>query len=104
MFAGLISTALAAVNTTQEFYVRSQVISGPAKFADLYLSVYHTGAGMNDLTLAGKDIASKAFINSTQLQWDLGTPDIPWGISLTSAANYVAWQSITVNAGYGDTG
>lgn len=36
LFAGLVSTALAAVNTTQEFYVRSQVISGPAKFADLY--------------------------------------------------------------------
>lgn len=67
-------------------------------------AVYHTGAGMNDLVLGSKAGASKAFLNSTQLQWDLGTPDIPWGISLTSAANYVAWQSITVNAGFGDTG
>lgn len=36
MFAGLISTALAAVNTTQEFFVRSQVVSGPDKFGGLY--------------------------------------------------------------------
>lgn len=42
MFAGLVSTALAAVNTTQEFFVRSQVVSGPDKFGGLYRKLrYH---------------------------------------------------------------
>lgn len=59
---------------------------------------------MNDIALTGKDTASKAYFNSTQLQWDLGTPDFPWGLSLTTATNYVAWQTTTMGAGYGDTG
>lgn len=66
--------------------------------------MYHTAAGRNDVTLRNKEVASKAFLNSTQLQWDLGTPDIPWGVTLTSADNYVAWQSVTVDAGYGEAG
>lgn len=36
LFAGLISTALGAVNSTQEFHIRSQVVSGPERFGNLY--------------------------------------------------------------------
>lgn len=36
LFAGLLSTALAAVNTTQEFLIHSQVLDGPARFGGLY--------------------------------------------------------------------
>ncbi|RPA97348.1 hypothetical protein L873DRAFT_1809888, partial [Choiromyces venosus 120613-1] len=66
------------------------------------MTVYHTGAGINDLTFRAEP-GSKAFLNETQLQWDLNTPDIPWGTYFSSPINYVAWKETTADIGYGLT-
>ena len=40
-----------------EYYLRSQLArtGGPARFANLYVQAYHTGAGLNDVVLLERD-------------------------------------------------
>ncbi|KAI9718883.1 MAG: hypothetical protein M1812_003767 [Candelaria pacifica] len=94
------ATNTSALNTTQEYLLRTQVIyGGPYRFNGLYLSAYHTGAGLNDATLV-RDNGIHGFINDTHQEFDLGS-QFPWGLTLATDTNYAGWQFVYVNAGLG---
>ncbi|KAI9697997.1 MAG: hypothetical protein M1836_004350 [Candelina mexicana] len=94
------ATNTSALNTTQEYFLKTEVIyGGPYRFDGLYLSAYHTGAGLNDATL-GPDHGIRGFLNGTRQRFDLGT-EFLWGLSLASNFNYAGWQFVYVNSGYG---
>lgn len=67
----------------------------------LYVYGYHTGAGLNDAVLS-PDVgtASPAFLNGTNVQFDLDTP-FPWGLYMLPQNNYGAWEPVQINTGYG---
>ena len=78
--ATLASTAYSALNTTQEYRLRTSIKAhqrGKAHFNDLWLQAYHTGAGLDDATFTTNATAgSKGFLNATSSaqEFDLGTP------------------------------
>ncbi|BCR87189.1 uncharacterized protein ACHE_31176A [Aspergillus chevalieri] len=89
--------------TTKKFHLKTTA-SDASAHNNLYVYAYHTGAGLNDAVLsANADDASKAFVNGTNVQFDLGTP-FPWGVNMVGATNYGAWQPVQINTGYGTSG
>lgn len=120
-----------AAITTKKFHLKTS--SNSDSHNNLYVYAYHTGAGLNDAVLsANADDASKAFVNGTNVQFDLGTP-FPWGVNMVGATNYggkspflgldcafsqntpgvrkcadggerAAWQGVQINTGYGTSG
>ncbi|KKY13453.1 hypothetical protein UCRPC4_g06973 [Phaeomoniella chlamydospora] len=102
----LASSAIASPLTKREstFYLQTSLRNGSTDTTkeNLYLEAYHTGAGFNDATLNSFDTAAKAFLNGTNLQFDLGQGDeYPWGLVLYADTNYAAWDPVEVNVGYG---
>lgn len=85
----LFSTALATPvpqRRASEFHLRTKVTNGTYDCGSdkncLYVSAYHTGAGLNDVALLSNvTLADKAFLNGTNLQFDFGTT-FPWGLEL----------------------
>lgn len=76
-----------AAITTKKFHLKTSSSNSDAH-NNLYVYAYHTGAGLNDAVLsANADDASKAFVNGTNVQFDLGTP-FPWGVNMVGATNY----------------
>lgn len=74
--------------TTKDFHLKTSSASNNDAHNNLYIYAYHTGAGLNDAVLSSNaDDASKAFVNGTHLQFDLGTP-FPWGVNMVGATNY----------------
>ncbi|KAL4918691.1 hypothetical protein BDW62DRAFT_210310 [Aspergillus aurantiobrunneus] len=70
----------------------------------LYVYGYHTGAGLNDAVLTSDvGTASTAYLNGTKVQFDYDTT-FPWALSPLAVNNYAAWQSVQINAGYGQDG
>jgi len=105
-FRALLSTAavLAGVasaafpNTTQEFYLKTKLISGATKFDGLYTYSYHTGAGLGDATLiSDKSVATKNWFNDTSLNAQVSGNDYVWGWQ-PIVADYVAWNPVQINS------
>lgn len=84
----LASTAMAATNTTQEYYLKTALKPhqrNKAAYDNLYLVSYHTGAGLSDATFdKNVSIASKGFLNNTAQEFDLGT-EFPYVRTLTGS-------------------
>lgn len=69
------------------YYIRTTDSEKPS-YNNLYISAYHTGAGLNDaVAQASKENAAKGFLNETYQQFAFGT-DFPWGMVIGSTANY----------------
>lgn len=51
---------------------------------------YHTGAGLNDVSLATKG-GSAGFINGTYQQFDLSGSTFPSGLKLAYDSTYTQW-------------
>ncbi|KAK8200329.1 hypothetical protein HDK77DRAFT_225434 [Phyllosticta capitalensis] len=98
-----------------EFRLQTKLVnandSTKAKFSGLYLSSYHTGAGLSDAVfIANETRGVKAFLNETvpatahgaRLEFDFGN-DFPWGLTL-GYQSYAKWSPVTINAGIGDAG
>ena len=114
---GLALAQIPPLNTSQEFYVRTQVRpgqTGKEAFENLWLYAYHTGAGTNDAMLSSnKSHAARGSLNASALRppsgrtlyglvLDLNTPGIPWSAAPNRGANtYSAWQPVGINAGNG---
>lgn len=88
----LISTILASPTqrrraaSNKEFYLQTSVINATDDYGTykdgLYVSGYHTGAGLSDAALiSDPSIASKGFINGTYLQFDYNS-SILWYMDL----------------------
>ena len=95
-YLSVFTTALAAPldgrNAATEYYLKTCVVKGPEDTGSpkdgLYVSAYHTGAGLNDAILAANiSIASKGFLNGTNQQFDFDT-SFPWGMVLGVDVNY----------------
>ncbi|KAK8165475.1 hypothetical protein IWX90DRAFT_485041 [Phyllosticta citrichinensis] len=80
-------------------------------YSGLYLTTYHTGAGLSDVVfVANETRGAKAFLNESvpdtapggQLEFDFGN-DFPWGLRL-GYEPYSKWSSVIVQAGLGDQG
>ena len=86
----LAATAIAspiAPRATKEFKLKSSCATH-AKHNHLYVYTYHTGAGLNDATLAANaSAAPSVYLNGTEALFDLGT-DYPWGMAVTGDTNY----------------
>ncbi|KAK6535666.1 hypothetical protein TWF694_002119 [Orbilia ellipsospora] len=104
----LTSAVSAIKNTTREFHLKTKVIKSThqtAKFNNLYLYSYHTGAGLSDACFDTQPISNGngiAFYNrtGTTVIFQL-SDDFPWGLSLTYDAMYNQWASVTINGGEG---
>ncbi|KAK6428420.1 hypothetical protein LTR95_015439 [Oleoguttula sp. CCFEE 5521] len=72
----------------------------------LYLSSYHTGAGLNDAVFYSKDpsdgiVGQLNGTNGTAQTFNLGTA-FPWSMFMVPyASTYAAWQPVRIDAGEG---
>lgn len=73
-------TTNGTITPPSRYYLQTRV-KGPANEDKngLYVSGYHTGAGMNDATLGSIDVASVGYLNGTNQQFEYDT-DFPWGM------------------------
>ncbi|RJE25654.1 hypothetical protein PHISCL_01981, partial [Aspergillus sclerotialis] len=75
---------------------------------NLYVSAYHTGAGLNDAVLT-KDAgtARPAVLNGTNVEFQLGG-ELTWGMMMPGDTNYAdldsAWEPVEINGGKGSEG
>ncbi|KAF3932512.1 hypothetical protein ABW20_dc0100333 [Dactylellina cionopaga] len=106
------ATAVTAIkNTTREFHLKTKLLNPTherAKFNNLYLYSYHTGAGLSDGCFDTKPIPNGngiAFYNktATTVIFQL-SDDFPWGLSLTYDTMYNQWGSVTIDGGIGQDG
>jgi len=107
----LFTTAVfGQLNTTnREFALRTVVKPnqpGKERFADLYLTGYHTDAGLNDAVFVSDPTTPvKGFLNGTvgksyhKMVVDLGS-DFPYFLNMQINTNfYAAWEPVAVNVG-----
>lgn len=97
--------------TGEEYLIKTQLVSNndtlKAKFNNLYLTAFHTGAGTNDAVFTtSKDSAATGFLNETAdgsfQEFDFGT-EFPWSLEI-GYEPYTAWAPVTINAGLADAG
>lgn len=86
----LMATAALATpvaKSPKEFHLKTAGANN-AKFNDLFVYAYHTGAGLNDAVLSKDNtIASAFYFNGTMALADLKT-EFPWGMIAPGDANY----------------
>ena len=108
----LATSMVSRLEPSKEFYLKTHSIYTPPGCVDshteskdgLYLTSYHTGAGLSDITFTSdKTIAAKAFLNGTVLQFDYNST-FPWSTFMVGATNYAGWEPVQMNAGYGSKG
>ncbi|KAL9103717.1 MAG: hypothetical protein Q9163_001267 [Psora crenata] len=86
------------------YYLKTKVAHGGDKAKDgLYVSGYHTGAGLNDVTLEDISVASIGFLNDTYQQFDYNTT-FPWSLDMGGDTNYAAWEFVGISAGQTSSG
>lgn len=110
------STIAQPVNTTPEYYLRTQLKgdqSHKAKFNDLWLLASHTGAGLNDAVFtANKTRAARGFLNPTNIsnpaggfyahqEFNLPINPSPYGMSISVVNQYSAWEPVRIDDGEG---
>ena len=79
--------ATPVAKSPKEFHLKTAGASN-AKFNDLFVYAYHTGAGFNDAVLSKDNtIASAFYFNGTMALADLKT-EFPWGMIAPGDANY----------------
>jgi len=115
VLATIASTAVAALNDTSEYRLRTELKPGQRNkrlFENLYVISYHTGAGLGDATLVrNASTAAAGFLNATNTstaeapnyvqEFDLGT-QFPWSMNLAVADTaYSGWQPVRIDAGAG---
>lgn len=75
-------------SNSSEYKLRTQTTDSLSDKNGLYVTAYHTGAGLNDAVL-GSNIAraSRGFLNDTHQLFDFETT-FPWGLNIGGGANY----------------
>jgi hypothetical protein len=82
------------------FYLLRTITTAPKnEKSNLYVSAYHTGAGLNDAVLTPEITrASKGFLNDTYQAFDFET-DFSWGMRMAGNANYAGEFSCSIAIG-----
>ncbi|KAE8152172.1 hypothetical protein BDV25DRAFT_151450 [Aspergillus avenaceus] len=89
-------------NSTSNFHLKTTGADNE-NHNNLCVYGYHTGAGFNDAVLTSDvGTASPAFLNGTNVQFDLDTP-FPWGLYMIAQSNYASWEPVEINTGYGSS-
>ncbi|KAE9962125.1 hypothetical protein BLS_000786 [Venturia inaequalis] len=88
------------------YYFKTQVQAAqPPQYNNLYLTAYHTGAGLSDATFSrGAPLpAHRGTFVGTSLSWFAPTPNnVTFGVQYSLAnTNYAAWSPVTINGGAG---
>jgi hypothetical protein len=92
------------VTDTPKYYLLKTKVyhGGRSKFNNLYVSSYHTGAGLNDAVLElSKDVARKAYLNGTNQLFE--GSGFPYGFVM-QYQDYTKWAPVFINAGEGNAG
>ena len=79
-----------------QFFLQTSLANGSTDATKdcLYLTSYHTGAGIADATLSSnKSIAIDSFLNGTYLQFQAGQQGFPIGLFLYGDTNYASRSS-----------
>ncbi|KAF1349663.1 hypothetical protein BDV97DRAFT_352119 [Delphinella strobiligena] len=111
------SVLAAAMNTTQEFYLRTELKTkeiGKDAYDNLYIGICHTGAAHNYAVLGDESRAMKGFANASNTanpsggvynyqEFDFGGGP-PYGLSVSRFSTYDAWKPVNINVGLGDAG
>ena len=104
------TTVFGQLNTTNREFALKTVVKpdqpGKERFAELYLTGYHTGAGLNDAVfISDPTTPVKGFLNGTagqsyhKMVVDLGS-DFPYFLNMQINTNfYAAWEPVAVNVG-----
>jgi hypothetical protein len=67
------------------------------------VETYHTGAGLADPVFVPSPNGSRAYLNDTNLQFDVSP--YPFGTNASPGdTNYARWEPVTIAAGYGSGG
>lgn len=118
LFLTFTTLATAALNTTTEYKLKTQLLAGQddkTEYDSLWLSSYHTGAGLNDVVFTNNQTSGElAFLNATNTTgsnrqysnqlFDLGN-EFAWGLEMAPNTEfYAAWQPVRMNAGASGTG
>lgn len=109
------SLAAAAVNTSAEYQLKTELKPGQTGKEDyecLYLTSYHTGAGLSDAVLTTvRPEDHYAYLGTTNVTgngtqyynqlFNFSNP-FPWGLEMEENVNfYAAWEPVRINAGVG---
>lgn len=89
------ATTNGTITPPSRYYLQTQVkgYGNPDKNG-LFVSGYHTGAGMNDAVLTQSiDVAAAGYLNGTSQQFDLGTA-FPWGMGIVDYDFYAGIISL----------
>lgn len=114
-FATIIAAAVPVPTDTSHYKLKAVVLPTEneglkSHFSNLWLSSYHTGAGLNDVVFTTDcNASSVGNLSSTNLTssttpyynqlFDLGT-DFLWGLQMAQSDTfYAAWQPVRMNAG-----
>ncbi|KAH0356992.1 hypothetical protein KCU81_g94, partial [Aureobasidium melanogenum] len=114
----LAGTALAGINTTREYELRTLLKpgqEGKERFNDLWLVASHTGAGLNDgVFYSNRSYAAKGFENATNITQSDGQPffnqlfdlggTLPYDLYVQDVNFYAAWEPVRIDGGSGTGG
>ena len=88
------TTTNGTITPPSRYYLQTRVKGyGNSDKNGLYVSGYHTGAGLNDATLQTIDVATAGYLNGTNQQFDLGT-EFPWGMNMVDYDYYAGIISL----------
>jgi hypothetical protein len=93
--SALASPVLDHQNINSTYHLKTRTTDPSSDKNGLYVSSYHTGAGLSDAVLtSNKTHASRCFLNDTYMLFDFG-PDVPWGMNMGEATNYAGKLAYT---------
>ena len=104
--AGTLSLGVSAAPVTNfpRFVLKTVVTAGNTDKNNLYLTSYHTGAGMADAVLTTVKPTVPLFLNNTAIQFDYGkTVSGLTYLNLQGDTNYASWDYATINQVDGPT-
>ncbi|PGH27072.1 hypothetical protein AJ80_01258 [Polytolypa hystricis UAMH7299] len=86
------------------FYYLRTANSGVPAHDGLYVSSFHTGAGLSDAVVQPvRGDAAKGFLKDTHQQFQIGD-ELEWAMVMGVDANFSRWDSVHINAGRGTPG
>ncbi|CAK3932297.1 Hypothetical predicted protein [Lecanosticta acicola] len=120
LLLGGAAVALAALNSTQEYRLKTCLKPGQAgkeQYDNLWLVSYHTGAGLSDATFmsaANKSSAIRGYLGPTNVTSSNGTKyynqlfdlnnTFPFGLAMEENTNfYAGWEPVRLNADVGSS-
>lgn len=101
--ATLSTTTSTGLPDQTVYLLKAVVTQGAVTQNNLYISSFHTGAGLGDAVMSPKANALPVFFNGTYVQFQAKTP-FPWSFDMSGSTSYIGWAPVRINAGMGSSG